>query len=82
MNPRFNRYDICEAHYAIEVDYHVSGLLQERESNIRRSMSTDYQLSRMGVRISPAVREHGRKGLSVNGRAIYDELERRYGFAA
>ena len=49
----FDRFDICEAHYALEVDYNVGGVLQERPSNQRRNMSTDYQLHRMGFRPSP-----------------------------
>ena len=45
---------------------------------MRRNMSTEFQLSRMGVRVSPAVREYGYGGLSVNGRAIYNALVERY----
>lgn len=74
----FDRYDIVEAHYALEVDYNRGGVLWERSSNMRRNMSTEFQLSRMGVRVSPAVREYGYGGLSVNGRAIYNALVERY----
>lgn len=48
--PYFDRFDICEAYYALENDYNVSGVLQERPSNQRRNMSTDFQLHRMGYR--------------------------------
>lgn len=75
----FDRFDICEAHYALEVDYNRNGWLRERPSNLRRRESTDVQLHRMNFN-SPRVRELGFKGLTRNGKAIYRNLERRYGF--
>lgn len=74
----FDRFDICEAHLALEWDYHEGGILQERPSNQRRNMSTDYQLRRMGFRPSPLF--NGFESLSDNGQEIYRELEARYGF--
>ena len=68
----FNRFDICEAHYQIEYDYNVSGITQERASNRRRNMSTDFQLHRMGFTISPMFR--GFESLSDNGKEIYSDL--------
>lgn len=71
----FDRFDICEAHNLLETDYNVSGILQERPSNRRRNMSTDYQLHRMGFKLSPrgGTFDH----LSDNGKEIYsDAVER------
>jgi len=72
----FDRFDICEAHYALEVDYNVSGVLQERPSNKRRSMSTDFQLHRMKFR--PSRFFNGFTSLSDNGKEIYSDLVTRY----
>lgn len=74
----FDRFDICEAYLAIEWDWHMSGILQERESNQRRNMSTDYQLRRMGF--EPGASFNGYESLSENGREIYENLCERYGF--
>jgi hypothetical protein len=74
----FNRFDICEAHYCLEVDYNVSGVLQERPSNQRRKMSTEFQLSRMPFGACPNLCYDT---LEENGKAIYNQLERLYGFA-
>lgn len=71
----FDRFDICEAHYILESDYNVSGVLQERPSNIRRRMSTGFQLSRMGFKPAPNL---SYESMTDNGRAIYDELVKRY----
>lgn len=76
----FDRFDVCEAHYALEVDYNKGGWLHERLSNKRRREATHVQLHRMGFKPSHSVREHGFDGLSENGQAIYRLLERRYGF--
>lgn len=72
----FDRFDICEAYKAIEDDYNVSGILQERESNRRRNMSTDFQLHRMKFR--PSILFSGFRSLSDNGREIYSDLVYRY----
>ncbi len=74
----FDRFDICEAYLAMEWDYNVSGILQERESNQRRNMSTGFQLSRMGFRPHPMF--NGFASLTENGREIYTALKERYGF--
>lgn len=74
----FDRFDICEAHLAIEWDWNAHGILQERESNQRRNMSTDFQLRRMGFRPSPMF--NGYESLTENGKEIYHELEERYNF--
>ena len=74
----FDRFDICEAYYVAEILWNVSGILQERESNRRRNMSTDYQLHRMGFKPRPML--SGPEDLSDNGRYIYDNLMARYGF--
>ncbi len=76
--PYFDRFDICEAYLAIENDYNKSGILQERDSNQRRNMSTDFQLHRM--RFSPGAAFNGYNSLEENGKGIYKELEYGYGF--
>jgi hypothetical protein len=75
--PYFDRFDIAEAHYAVELDYNVSGILQERPSNKRREMSTAFQLKRMGFK--PGLMFAGFDTLSENGQEIYQELVERYG---
>lgn len=77
----FDRFDICEAYYALEVDYNFGGQLRERPSNRRRRESTDVQLHRMHFQPGLGIRERGFDGLTENGQAIYRELEQRYGFA-
>ena len=78
--PTFDRFDICAAHYVLEVDYNLGGWLHERASNRRRREATHVQLQRMGFKPDLSVREYGYKGLTRNGKAIYRELETRYGF--
>ncbi|MCX7408679.1 MAG: hypothetical protein NTZ32_11420 [Planctomycetales bacterium] len=45
--PDFDTFDICEAHYQLEVDYNLGGWLHERPSNQRRMEATHVQLHRM-----------------------------------
>lgn len=75
--PYFDRFDICEAYYALENDYNVSGVLQERPSNQRRRMSVGYQLHRMGFK--PSMFFNGYESLSENGKEIYDNAVERWG---
>lgn len=75
--PYFDRFDICEAHYALENDYNVGGVLWERPSNARRRMSTGFQLNRMGFR--PGAAFNGYDSLSENAQEIYNELVERWG---
>lgn len=72
----FDRFDICEAHYALEIDYNVGGWLRERPSNRRRRESTDVQLKRMDFKAGMGFR--GFESLSENGQEIYRELQTRY----
>jgi hypothetical protein len=74
----FDRFDICEAHYALELDYNVGGWLRERPSNRRRRESTNVQLQRIGFK--PGLMFNGFESLSENGQEIYRALEARYGF--
>lgn len=67
----FDRCDIAEAHYCVEVDYNVSGWLQERPSNRRRMEATHVQLHRMGFRPRPDLKY---ETLTENGQEIYDAL--------
>lgn len=73
----FDRFDICEAYYALEYDWNVSGMLQERPSNQRRNASIGHQLARMRFKPRPSL--GGRESLEENGRAIYDTAARRFG---
>ena len=66
----FDRFDICEAHLALEWDYNAGGILHERPSNRRRNMSTDWQLNRMGFK--PSLMFNGYESLTDNGREIYN----------
>lgn len=45
---RFDRFDICFAHQALENDWNKDGWLHERPSNQRRREATSIQLSRIG----------------------------------
>ncbi|RYG65329.1 hypothetical protein EON80_17525 [bacterium] len=74
--PTFDRDDIQEAHYVLEVDYNENGQLRERASNRRRKESTYTQLVRMGFRRYNHAETFNE--LSENGKLIYRALERRY----
>ena len=76
--PEFDRFDICQAYYQLEVDYNNGGWLQERPSNVRRMEATSIQLARMKFKIGAGWR--GYESLSENGKEIYDMLEYRYKF--
>lgn len=77
--PYFDRFDICQAHHAIEVHYHVGGWLLERPSNRRRLEATHVQLHRMGFKPAPTSLDVF-EALTENGQEIYRELEARYRF--
>ena len=74
----FDRFDICEAHYQLEVDYNSGGWLQERPSNQRRKEATHVQLARIHFRVGAGWK--GYKSLSENGKEIYHQLRIKYGF--
>jgi len=76
--PYFDRFDVCEAHYQLEVDYNLGGWLNERPSNRKRMEATYVQLHRMGFRIGAGWQ--GYESLTENGREIYHILRQRYGF--
>lgn len=71
-----NTFDLMEAHYLLESDFNVSGVLQERPSNQRRKMSTGFQLNRMGFHPRPGL---SYETLSENGKQIYMGLVFQYG---
>jgi hypothetical protein len=77
MTPYFDRFDICEAYLVLEWDYNRNGWLRERPSNRTRWESTGTQLSRIGFK--PRLSLGGYKSLTPNGKAIYRQLEARYG---
>lgn len=78
LSPYFDRMDICYAYLVIEWDWNVGGILQERASNKRRNMSTDFQLKRIGF--NPGRNFNGFRDLSENAKEIYYNLCLRYGF--
>lgn len=63
-----DRTDICEAHYLLEADYNVGGWLRERPSNVRRNMSSAYQLWRMKFTPSPIL---AFETLTEDGKRVY-----------
>ena len=80
----FDRFDICDAYYVLEIDYNVGGWLHERKSNVRRGIkhgyigeSTDVQLNRMGYKPSSNL---SYETLSDNAKDIYDQKCIEYGF--
>jgi hypothetical protein len=75
--PYFDRFDICEAHLALEWDWNDGGWLRERPSNQRRREATSIQLGR--IQFKPGMAFNGFESLSENGKEIYRELEERYG---
>jgi len=77
--PYFDRFDICEAYYALENDYNLGGWLHERKSNQRRRESCGVQLHRLKFKVGAGF--NGFESLSENGTEIYLALEERYGFA-
>ena len=64
----FDRFDICEAHWLLESDYNIGGIISERKSNIRRNESTGCQLARMQFTPSMSL---DFDSLSDNGKEIY-----------
>ena len=72
----FDRYDICEAYYVLESDWHVGGMLHERG----RDYSIGVQLHRMGFRPRPSL--GSRDSLTENGQEIYDAACERLGLHA
>ena len=72
----FDRFDICEAHMAVENAYNVGGWLHERPSNRRRAEATHVQLARIGFR--PGASFNGYTSLTENGREIYNALVVKY----
>lgn len=73
----FDRFDICEAYFALEYDWNVSGMLQERPTCRRRMQSVGVQLDRMGF--EPRCSLSSRDTLTENGKDIYDSFVRRHG---
>jgi hypothetical protein len=67
---QFDRFDICEAYLALEMDFNVGGWLRERASCRWRSESVGVQLARMGFK--PGCSWDGYESLSENGKEIYD----------
>lgn len=73
----FDRFDICEAYAVLEWDYNEGGWLHERPTNRKRMQATSIQLARLGFKPRPNL---SFETLEENGKAIYRNLELRYGF--
>lgn len=67
----FDRFDICEAYFVLEMEFHEGGWLHERPSNQRRREACSVQLARM--RFRPALNLGGYEDLNRNAREIYDD---------
>jgi hypothetical protein len=78
LMPMFDRFDICEAYYCLEMDWNTSGWLPERPSCRRRMESIGVQLNRLGFRPRPSLKT---ETLSENGREIYDAAVIRFKLA-
>jgi hypothetical protein len=70
----FDRFDICEAYWALENDFNVGGILQERGRQVAA------QLHRMGFRPRPSL--GGFETLTDNGQDIYRAACERFGLRA
>lgn len=66
----FDRFDICEAYAALEIDWNVDGIVWERPHSKRARESIGVQLSRIEFRAGAAF--SGFESLSANGRGIYN----------
>lgn len=75
---RFDRFDICEAWFALENDWNEGGWLRERPSNQRRRESCSLQLRRIGFTPGASF-GGGFDSLSENGQEIYLEAVQRLG---
>jgi hypothetical protein len=78
---RFDRFDICAAHAALECDWNKGGILIERPSNARRNESTGVQLHRLQFRAAPAHAGGFDQLENDNARCIYVTAARRMGLA-
>lgn len=67
----WDRFDICEAYYLVEVYYNKDGWLQERPSCRRRRESVGIQLARIQFSPAPGL---GYASLSPNGKEIFHNL--------
>lgn len=79
--PYFDRFDICQAYLALEIDWNVGGVLRERnhvewDGLHDRPVSVGAQLSRMGFK--PGLMFNGYESLSDNAREIYDAFLRKH----
>jgi hypothetical protein len=77
---KFNKLDIAQAHYLVEVYWNIGGWLRERPSNKRRMEATHVQLHRIGMNYNKWL-DLTYDSLSENGKKIYNQLEKRYNFA-
>lgn len=79
VKPRFDRFDICEAYFCVELDFQKDGVLRERSSCRRRRSSIEWQLSNMGFVPAASLQA---QALTPNGHRIYRALVSRLGLDA
>jgi hypothetical protein len=69
--PSFDRFDICEAYLALEMDFNAGGIIPER----KRNYSIGVQCDRIGFKVGAAWQ--GFESLSTNAREIYNAAAER-----
>lgn len=72
--PYFDRFDICEAYFALEYDWNKGGLIPARGRQVWA------QLVKMRFKPRPSL--GGRETLEENAQAIYDAACVRFGLEA
>lgn len=68
--PYFDRFDICEAYLALEMDWGQHGVLHERTTFTQGPKQVAAQLHRM--KFKPGAAFNGYESLTENGKEIYD----------
>ncbi len=70
----FDRFDICEVYYCLEMNYNNGGVLWERPTCRRTRSSVGWQLHRMQFRARSSLQF---ETLTDNGKEIYLEAVQR-----
>ena len=74
--PYFDRFDICEAYLALEMDWNQHGVLHERSTFSQGPKQVTAQLHRMHFKTTYSWK--GYPSLSENGKEIYNAFLRRH----
>ena len=72
----FDRFDVCEAYYAIEMDYNCNGMTWTIPGCARKSESIAYRLGKIQFRTGHCF--NGYSSLSENGKSIYRRTVAKY----